>query len=162
MSFEVWKPLNDRYAVSSLGRVKGIYNNRETILKSSTTCHGYPMVTMSIGQKRKSSTIHRLVATAFLGLTDESLVVNHIDGDKTNNTPSNLEVCTQQHNRKHAFFGKKRFVDFNRKLGKFRVMIRNKTGVQEYFGGYDNKEEAYSVAREQYYKIYNTYPWSSI
>lgn len=29
--------------------------------------------------------------------------VNHINGDKSNNTITNLEWCTQSHNEKHAF-----------------------------------------------------------
>lgn len=42
--------------------------------------------------------VHRLVAEQFLTNKDESLVVDHIDEDKTNNHPSNLQRITQREN----------------------------------------------------------------
>jgi hypothetical protein len=159
---EVWKPINERYSISTLGRVMGIYEGKETILKNSTSPRGYKIVQMCVGGERTFATVHRLMAIHFLGLDSKSLVVNHIDKDKTNNMLYNLEVCTQSYNRKHDFFGKKRFVSLNTKKGKFRVSIRNKDKFQEYFGDFDTKEEAYEVARTEYFKMYGKYPWSDV
>jgi hypothetical protein len=50
----------------------------------------------------KSTSIHRIVANQFLGLKPEKLVTNHIDGNKLNNHPSNLEYCTIKENIQHA------------------------------------------------------------
>lgn len=50
----------------------------------------------------ESVTIHRIVAKAALGDCPEGLVVNHIDGNKLNNHPSNLEYCTISENIKHS------------------------------------------------------------
>ena len=47
--------------------------------------------------KAYSKYIHILLAEAFLGLT-EGKVVDHIDGNKLNNTLSNLQVVTQKQN----------------------------------------------------------------
>ncbi len=158
--FEVWKPFNDRYSVSTLGRVKGNYKGRGIILRPGITPNGYEGIIMSIGQKRKNITVHRLVAKVFIGIPEDRLVVNHKDGDKTNNMLYNLEVCTQSHNRKHAFFGKKRFVSYNSEYNKYKVDIRNKEKKQIFFGYFNTKEEAYEVARNEYFNMYGNFPWS--
>ncbi len=46
--------------------------------------------------------VHQLVALYTLGERPKGLVTNHIDGVKTNNTPSNLEYCTIAENIQHA------------------------------------------------------------
>ena len=45
---------------------------------------------------------HRLVCEAFHGRPPTDHVCNHKDGDKRNNTPGNLEWCTQAENQQHA------------------------------------------------------------
>ena len=46
--------------------------------------------------------VHRLVASAFLGdITNK--VINHLDGDTSNNAASNLEITDQKKNCAHAF-----------------------------------------------------------
>lgn len=45
--------------------------------------------------------VHRLVAEAFLSDRDET--VNHIDGNKLNNTLVNLEWVSYSENNSHAF-----------------------------------------------------------
>lgn len=52
--------------------------------------------------KRYCST-HRLVWCYFFGVpTDNTLKINHIDGNKLNNNPSNLELVSDAYNTKHA------------------------------------------------------------
>lgn len=46
--------------------------------------------------------IHRMVAAAFVENPNELPEINHIDGDKTNNTMANLEWCTSSENFRHA------------------------------------------------------------
>lgn len=45
--------------------------------------------------------LHRIVAHTFLSDWDSTLVVNHIDGVKTNNNVDNLEMCTTADNVAH-------------------------------------------------------------
>lgn len=46
--------------------------------------------------------VHRLVASAYLGdVTDK--VINHIDGNPSNNKVTNLEIVTQKENCIHAY-----------------------------------------------------------
>lgn len=116
---EVWQPVKgyeDLYAVSDQGRVKRIakrtwhparrgksegfwWTCRERILK--TWVNGdYLKVWLCKDGKQKLKKVHRLVAEAFVP-GDHSLTVNHIDGDKLNNTPSNLEWISHSDNVRH-------------------------------------------------------------
>ena len=54
------------------------------------------------GKKGKIEMIHRIMAMAFVPNPDNKPFVNHIDGDKGNCSPSNLEWCTSAENNAHA------------------------------------------------------------
>lgn len=51
----------------------------------------------------KSVLVNRVVALALLPNPHNHPDVNHIDGDKANNHPSNLEWASRSENEKHAF-----------------------------------------------------------
>ena len=59
---------------------------------------------MTVDGKKRTFRAHRLVLMAFNPVKNmDKLEVNHIDGNKKNNTLSNLEWCTGSENQKHAF-----------------------------------------------------------
>ena len=60
--------------------------------------NGYLRVKMN----NKSYEIHRIVAKFYLGEMPKGLCVNHKDGNKLNNKPSNLEYITIAENIKHS------------------------------------------------------------
>lgn len=104
---EEWKPVigfEDIYEVSNLGRVKRVLPcNRSPeggVLKPwpRGPREGY----LSVQLCQATRPVHRLVAEAFLGPRPDAAVINHIDGNKHNNSAVNLEYASQQQNAWHA------------------------------------------------------------
>lgn len=109
---EIWKDIKgfeNNYQISSNGRVKSKarktknqYNNEFIKTTGTYTLSGYEVHNLYIDGKYKTVSVHRLVAEHFVDGYFDGAVVNHIDGDKTNNISSNLEWCTRSENQKHA------------------------------------------------------------
>lgn len=112
---EIWKSVKDYekyYEVSNFGNVRSKHRIvkfgprlREVgkdNLRKNDNGNSYLQVSFSVQGKHKNKYVHRLVAEAFipnpLGLPE----VNHIDGNKRNNTVNNLEWVTRVQNIDHA------------------------------------------------------------
>ncbi len=99
---EEWKDIENgaNYEISNFGEVR----NKTTfkVLKS-LLLSGYMVITLKMNNRKTISKIHRLVAKRFLVCPNETYVVNHKDGNKTNNHVENLEWISQSENVKHAF-----------------------------------------------------------
>lgn len=74
-----------------------IFNSRNKKLKQYND-RGYLKV--SIG---KVFYVHRIVCEAYHGIPTTKLDVNHINGIKNDNSPSNLEWVTRSENQIHAY-----------------------------------------------------------
>ena len=72
-------------------------------LKHQKCKNGYHRVYLTIEGKRKSFSVHRLVALAYIPNPANKPDVNHMDGNKSNNAKSNLEWVTKSENQKHAY-----------------------------------------------------------
>lgn len=105
---EIWKDIPNYeglYQVSNLGNVKSIcYQGfkRELIMKPKSHHSGYKIVMLCKNGVQKNKSVHRLVAETFLEKPVGKNVVNHIDGNKSNNELSNLEWVTYSMNTRHA------------------------------------------------------------
>lgn len=86
------------YKILRTGDILGLRGNKmKTVIKN-----GYEQLNVSIDGKTKSFLVHRLVAMQFIPNLNSRPQVNHIDGDKLNNSWDNLEWCTRSENIKHG------------------------------------------------------------
>lgn len=108
---EVWRPIPEwPYEASSLGRVrrstKGVSTHPGKVLKANSGRHigWYAKVRLSRGSRLEARTfhVHELVALAFIGPRPEGYHINHINGNKRDNRPDNLEYVTAAENVAHA------------------------------------------------------------
>ena len=114
---EEWRPVKGYeglYEVSNLGRVRSLDRKRPMplhnkdaeikgrIIRQSPASGGYMCVTLCDGHNRKTKSVHRLVAFAFVSGYFPCAQVNHIDENKANNRASNLELVTCSQNNYHG------------------------------------------------------------
>ena len=97
----------DAYDVSDLGRLRRVRPSKGThvgrIGKVRTDSLGYVVFELRQDGRGREFKVHRLVAEAFIGPRPDGLEVNHKDGNKENNRPSNLEYVTRSQNCKHSW-----------------------------------------------------------
>lgn len=120
MIVEKWKPIpnHDGYLVSNLGRVRTIIRQKRKAggggtysfldpsrfkLKNIRSHLGYPITQLRSNRKKKGQChfIHRLVLTAFDGPPPNGFVCCHLDGNRSNNSISNLIWGSQKLNQFH-------------------------------------------------------------
>lgn len=113
---ETWKQipgLEGLYEASSFGRIRSL--DRLSISKTGTvryfsgkiiseqwTNRRYADLSIANNGSVKIMKVHRLVAMAFIPNENGFSEVNHIDGNRRNNSPDNLEWVTRKQNNDHA------------------------------------------------------------
>lgn len=92
-----------KYQISNFGRIKKLKDNTE--IRPSLTPDGYQSIKLvNDDGKRCTIRLNRLVAKIFIPNHDKDKIeVNHIDGNKLNNSVDNLEWVTPSENQKHAY-----------------------------------------------------------
>lgn len=102
----------ENYKISKCGKIKRdagkilngrFYTYKEDKIIKQSNANGYKIVTIIINKKKKQIYVHRLLAETFLENKNNYKCVNHIDGNKSNNSLYNLEWCTYSENEKHAY-----------------------------------------------------------
>lgn len=104
-----WKPVpgfEGIYSVSACGLVRRDAPGRSTwvgrLLGTRPTSNGYHVVALWKSRATIQLGIHRIVLLAFVGQCPPGLVVNHKDGNKSNNRLENLEYVTESENNLHT------------------------------------------------------------
>jgi len=88
------------YQISPDGKIQNLRTGR--ILRISKNSKGYSSVTLSHKGRSLTITVHKLVFTNYIGETRRGYDINHIDGNKNNNSVSNLELITRKENMRKA------------------------------------------------------------
>ena len=98
---EIWKEVYHKY----IGGIKGIFVSTKGRIKrdNKITYGGKNHDYMSYKINHIEYKIHRLVALTFLPNFYGLAIVNHKDGDKSNNSLYNLEWISSSNNAKHAY-----------------------------------------------------------
>ena len=147
---EIWKDVvgyAGKYMVSNYGRIKSmgfvlkcgsIKDNRIMALRLH---RGYQTVILSLNGVQKAHSVHRIACIAFSGQSGK--IVDHIDGNKSNNNISNLRFVTQRENVHFAARGSSKYpgVHWNKYSNTWQSRIdidKKKT----YLGSFKSEEEA--------------------
>lgn len=117
----VWAPMANfegLYEISSSGDIRSVARefsyydprwgciitrkHKSAIMKQFDRAGGYKFVSLRRDGEYYQRYVHRLVAQTFIPNPENKPEVNHKDGDKTNNTVSNLEWVTPHENQLHS------------------------------------------------------------
>lgn len=106
---EIWKPINwmDHYEVSNKGRVR---SDRRTYDVQNMSFCDYRLIQLDdngsgyqfVKTPKHRAYVHRLVAEAFVPNRERLSQVDHLDGNKKNNSAVNLEWVTGLENVRRA------------------------------------------------------------
>lgn len=133
-----------KYAVTKCGKIWSY--QRKKFLKPTPNHNGYLRVCLRNNGDRKTFSVARLVAFAYIPKSKLKKYVNHIDGNKKNNHVENLEWCTARENIRHAWDNglmkkrkKRGLVAWNGSSWVARVTL---AGKQNYLGSFKDRELA--------------------
>lgn len=148
------------YQVSNLGNVKslerkvkhsksGFITVKEKIFSKVENSSGYYVVSLLKDSKRKSRTIHQLVAMAFLNHTPSGyeIVVDHINNNPLDNRLENLQLITSRENSsKDKKGGSSKYIGvrWHKSNKKWQSSIYI-NGKREYLGYFTNELEAHTA-----------------
>ena len=91
------------YKVSRVGDITSYKRKQPIVMKTFISPTGYLHLELKKDNVKKNYRVHRLVTQTYIDNPENKPQVNHIDGNKLNNSIENLEWCTSSENNKHAY-----------------------------------------------------------
>lgn len=129
------------YQASSDGNVR--HKVKKRIMVGHIDRYGYRYHTIMLADgSQKSMKEHRLIAFAFHGISDKQ--IDHIDNNKLNNKPSNLQYCDALYNcqkRSRLKFGENTNINWHKEKQKF-IVRATINGQRRHIGQFNTIEEA--------------------
>ena len=111
---EIWKAIpgyEGYYEASTMGRIRSVdrkvkskkypgklIQRKSYILKNATLTNWYKAIALSKNGKKERHKVHRLIAKTFVPNPEKLPHVDHVNGVRYDNRPSNLRWCTVQDN----------------------------------------------------------------
>lgn len=106
---EIWKGLiynkenfSKFYEISNYGQLRNSRTKHIVKLNTNHKNYKYYVATLGSRKNKKAFLIHRAVACTFIINPYNLPIINHKDGNKSNNNINNLEWCTNRDNIIHA------------------------------------------------------------
>ena len=93
-----WHPFSKDYLASRCGKILSLKWNKKRILKLYTKRNGYLEFNFYENNKKRHYSVHRFVFECFKGAIPKGMETDHVDGDKKNNSISNLQLLTKKEN----------------------------------------------------------------
>ena len=145
-----------KYMISNFGNI--INTEKENrLIKTPINTIGYKISNLKTNHFKKTFSVHRLVLMTFLGpdADTNNKLVDHINGNKTDNRLCNLRWCSYRENSMNRSVNKRtgvKGVSFNKRSKKYHAYINKK-----YLGSYENIDDAKRVYNENAIKLFGTY-----
>ena len=153
---EIWMSIDGylNYEVSSFGRVRNATTGKMRAIQ--TKPNGYQNVGLSKENHVTKHYVHRLVASAFIPNHNNVPLIDHIDGNRSNNMAINLRWATYQQNSFNRRPIKNKICNskgvYKRKSGRFSASIVENDGTKRkkiHLGTFDTEEEAKEAYKKE-------------
>ena len=93
-----WHPYHKDYLASKCGKILSLKQKEKKILKFRNNGNNYLSFNFSENNKKRNYYIHRYVFETFKGEIPKGMETDHVDGDKKNNSISNLQLLSKKEN----------------------------------------------------------------
>ncbi|MHB9027373.1 MAG: HNH endonuclease signature motif containing protein [Candidatus Latescibacterota bacterium] len=149
----------DMYRLIDLRTGKKVYEK----MRMFKTKSGYWRIHFSYQRRMYTVLVHRIIYSFFRGRIPDGYFINHIDGDRGNNTLSNLEAVTPKENIHHSMYCTKTDSIHGERSG--RAKLSRQDAIEIYFfknrGMYTAKQLSgkYHISESQVRRIARGKVW---
>lgn len=137
------KSVNKIFGINAQSEIKNLKTNK--LLKKYIGIDLYEHVILNMKGKKYRKRVHRLMAEAFL---QNCKIVDHIDGNRSNNVLSNLQALTNSENVKKAYQQNK-YINPHTCRGIWIIIEDKKTKHKQFFKSLKACEKATGIDRHR-------------